>query len=124
MAGCLTREFMPSRSWSSGDLLDDRRKDLLPIVRYTIQRKIAKGKPDYWDYATLLELAVVEGNQDNTAHALAGVLANIRESWEPESTARNVRLIREARQARGEKITFEADVEKALTEAQAAAKKQ
>ena len=30
---------------------------LLPVVTYAVQRRIAAGKPDYWDYATLIELA-------------------------------------------------------------------
>ena len=99
---------------------DDRCKELIPLVRYAVQRKIAKGKPDYWDYATLLELAVLEGNQENAAQALGDALANVREKWEPETTARNVRLIRETREARGEPTPFEADVENELETASAA----
>jgi len=98
---------------------DDRRKELVPVVRYAVQRKIEKGKPDYWDYATLLELAVLEGNQEKAVQALGDALANVHEKWEPETTARNVRLIRETRQARGEPTPFEADVEQALDQAAA-----
>jgi hypothetical protein len=32
---------------------DPRRMDLIPVVKYSVQRKIANGKADYWDYATL-----------------------------------------------------------------------
>jgi tetratricopeptide (TPR) repeat protein len=96
---------------------DERRKELVPVVRYAVQRKMEKGKPDYWDYATLLELAVLEGNKDTAHQALGDALANVRERWEPETTARNVRLIRETRQARGEPTPFEADVEQALARA-------
>jgi tetratricopeptide (TPR) repeat protein len=98
---------------------DDRRKELVPVVRYAVQRKIEKGKPNYWDYATLLELAVLEGKQDTAIEALGDALANVREKWEPETTARNVRLIRETRQARGEPTPFEVDVEHALGQAAA-----
>jgi tetratricopeptide (TPR) repeat protein len=93
---------------------DERRKELIPVVRYAVQRKIERSKPDYWDYATLLELAVLEGNQEAASQALGDALANVRERWEPESTARNVRLIRETREARGEPTPFEGDVEQAL----------
>jgi tetratricopeptide (TPR) repeat protein len=96
---------------------DDRRKELVPVVRYALQRKILKGTPDYWDYATLLELAVLEGNQDAATQALGDTLANVCERWEPETTAHNVRLIRETRQGRGEPVPFEADVEQALRQA-------
>jgi tetratricopeptide (TPR) repeat protein len=98
---------------------DERAKQLVPVVRYGVQRKIERGKPDYWDYATLLELAVLEGNQDATTQALGDALANVREKWEPETTARNVRLIRVTRQARGDPTPFEADVEQALGQAAA-----
>jgi tetratricopeptide (TPR) repeat protein len=98
---------------------DDRRKELVPVVRYAVQRKIEKSEPDYWDYATLLELAVLEGNQDTATHALGDALANVREQWEPETTAHNVRLIRETRQARGDPTPFEAEVEHALGQAAA-----
>jgi hypothetical protein len=96
---------------------DDRRKELVPVVRYSVQRKIEKGKADYWDYATLLELAVLEGNRETASRALGDTLAHVRESWEPETTARNIRLIRETRQTRGEPTLFEGDVERALNQA-------
>jgi len=38
---------------------DPRRLDLLPVVRYAVARRVASGKPDYWDHATQLELAVL-----------------------------------------------------------------
>ena len=98
---------------------DERRKELVPVVRYAVQRKIDKSKPDYWDHATLLELAVLEGNKETAIHALGDALANVREQWEPETTARNVRLIRETRQVRGDPTPFEADVEQALGRAAA-----
>jgi len=98
---------------------DDRRKELVPVVRYAVQRKIEKGKPNYWDYATLLELAVLEGKEGAAIEALGDALANVREKWEPQTTARNVRLIRETRQARGEPTPFEVDVEQALGQAAA-----
>ena len=81
---------------------DARREELLPVVRYAVERRIASGKPDYWDHATRLELAVLAKDRGRAETALADALAAIREKWEPETTARNLRLIREARAARGE----------------------
>jgi tetratricopeptide (TPR) repeat protein len=80
---------------------DERRTQLIPVVRYAVERKIARGKPDYWDYATLVELAVLALDQKEASRNLARALACIRESWEPETTVRNLRLIREAREKRG-----------------------
>ena len=94
---------------------DPRRLEILPVVSYAVERKIAAGKPDYWDYATRLELAVLGKDEEKAAQALGDALANVREVWEPETTLRNIRLIREARERRGEPVSFEKDVEKELT---------
>jgi hypothetical protein len=93
---------------------DERRKQLVQVVRYAVERRLASGKPDYWDYATLLEVAVLAEDEDAAAAALSDALASVRESWEPETTARNLRLIREARQARGEQPDWATQAEQAL----------
>ncbi len=93
---------------------DPRRFGLLPVVRYAVGRRIASGKPDYWDHATLLELAVLEKNEAAAQAAGAASLAAIRESWEPQTTARNLRLIREARAARGEVVPWADEIERSL----------
>ena len=80
---------------------DPRRLALLPVVTYAVQRRIAAGAPDYWDHATLLELAVLREDEAAAARHLADALAAVREPWEPETTARNLGLIRAARAARG-----------------------
>jgi hypothetical protein len=95
---------------------DARRSALIPVVRYAVERRIAAGKPDYWDHATLLELAVLGKDEEAAANALSDALANVRESWEPETTARNLRLIREARERRQESVAWTAEIEGALME--------
>jgi hypothetical protein len=50
---------MRSRSLTLREPPDHARDELLPVVTYAVKRRIASGKPDYWDYATLLELAVI-----------------------------------------------------------------
>lgn len=81
---------------------DARREKILPVVQYAIDQRIAAGTADYWDYASQLELAVLTNDQYLAASALSDALAVIREPFEPKTTARNLRLIREARQSRGE----------------------
>jgi hypothetical protein len=93
---------------------DLRKEQIIPVVRYAVERKIASGKPDYWDYATLLELAVLAKDEEKAMKALCDALAAIREVWEPETTARNLRLIREARERRSENITWEKGIEDEL----------
>jgi tetratricopeptide (TPR) repeat protein len=94
---------------------DPRREQLIPVVRYAVERRIANGKPDYWDYATRLELAVLAGDEDRAGQALGEALALARETWERETTARNLRLIREARERRGEPADWIKEVETALS---------
>ena len=93
---------------------DPRAERLLPVVRYAVERKIASGKPDYWDYATLLELAVLAKDENGAMDALAQALPVIRESWEPETTLRNLRLIRSSREARNETVPWMKDIEDEL----------
>jgi hypothetical protein len=93
---------------------DPRRELLIPVVQYAVERKIAAGKPDYWDYATLLELAVLAKNEEKAMKALGDALAEIREVWEPETTVRNLRLIREARERRAERTSWAMHIEKEM----------
>lgn len=83
------------------DPVDVRQPELLPVVRYSVKRRVTSGIADYWDYATLLELAVIGNDPGAAAQSLIDAAANMREAWEPETTARNLRLIAEKRQSRG-----------------------
>jgi hypothetical protein len=93
---------------------DPRRAELLPVVRYAVQRKIAKGKPDYWDHATLLELAVLEGNETQARRILPTALTCVCEAWEPRTTADNLGFIRNARERQGMQPAWATAIEQAL----------
>ncbi len=93
---------------------DPRREKLIPVVFYAVERRIATGQPDYWDHATLVELAVLGKDRTAAVAALSAALAHVREVWEPESTARNLRLIREARAGRDEHVEWAEQVEQEL----------
>jgi tetratricopeptide (TPR) repeat protein len=93
---------------------DPRQKKLLPVVAFAVEQRIVQGKPDYWDYATLIELAVLAKDQAAAESALADALAHVREIWEPKSTAHNLRLICDARALRGEEADWVEMIEKAL----------
>jgi hypothetical protein len=84
------------------------------VVRYAVERKVAKGKPDYWDYATLLELSVLANDEKGARKILPKASACVRETWEPETTARNLRLIRESRERQGTQPGWATDIEQAL----------
>ena len=93
---------------------DGRGAQILPVVRYAVERRIASGQADYWDYATLVELAMLAKDEKGCRAALGDALANVRETWEAETTARNLRLINEARAARGELAGWMSEVQAEL----------
>jgi len=93
---------------------DPRQAELLPVVTYAVRRRMLTGKPDYWDQATLLELAVLARDPSVANAALAHALAALREPWEAETTARNLRLIRAARERRGDVLVWAGEIENAL----------
>jgi hypothetical protein len=83
------------------DKRDPRQAVLLPVVHYSAARK-AQMSPDYWDYATLMELAILRRDEAEAEKQLSEALGVARASWELESTAGNLEKIRRARAARGE----------------------
>jgi tetratricopeptide (TPR) repeat protein len=92
-------------------------QELVPVVRYANRRRIEGRGADYWDQATRLELGVIARDR---AEALAGAraaLAAVRESWEPESTAYNLSLIRESRAEHGETVDWADELERELLKA-------
>jgi len=93
---------------------DPRRQKLIPIVSYATERRLASGQADYWDHATRLELAVLAKDHTGAEKVLAQVLAAVREPWEPESTANNLKLIREARERRADVVPWALVLEREL----------
>ena len=73
---------------------------LMPVVRYSVQRRLGT-RPDYWDHATRLELAAIAGDDSEALDALADALVVLRESWEAETTARNLSWLVDAREKAG-----------------------
>jgi hypothetical protein len=93
---------------------DERVTALAPVVRYAVERKIASGRPDYWDYATLVEANVLGKDEAAATEALGNALAQNPKGWEAKTTTRNLRLIRETREARGEVIAWTKAIEDEL----------
>lgn len=97
--------------------VDKRQAELLPAVRLAVRNRLATKAADYWDHATLLELSVLADDPPAAELALADALAAVREPWEGETTARNLRLIREARSNRGRDVGWIAEIETELQQA-------
>jgi tetratricopeptide (TPR) repeat protein len=98
------------------DKPDARQEQILPVVRYSAMRK-AEKHADYWDYATLMELAVLAKDPDDADEQLSEALVLARASWELESTARNLSLIRTVRTARDEDASWIKGLEDQLIDA-------
>lgn len=69
------------------DPRDPRLAELVPVVTYSVRRKIASGHVDYWDHATLLELAVIAGDRAAAQDALIDARAAGKEQWMFDTTA-------------------------------------
>jgi MAP3K TRAFs-binding domain len=94
---------------------DPRKAKILPVVYYSVMRKAATNA-DYWDYATLLELAVLGDDRAAAGENLGEVAAFARHAWEVESTKRNLGLIRQARETRNEDAQWIETIERELQE--------
>ena len=96
---------------------DPRGGELLPLVRHAARRRMRSRSPDYWDHATLLELAVLEGDESAAGQALEAALAAVREEWEPRTTGATLARLREARVRRGVDTSWLRRIEEALAQA-------
>ena len=96
---------------------DPRQAEILPVVRYSSARKAGKN-PDYWDHATLMELAVLARDVDDANEKLDDALAVMPkpQPWQFKTTAGNLKDIREAREARGEDTAWLKRIEDRLKE--------
>jgi len=99
------------------DKPDPRQKDMLPVVRYAALQRARRPSADYWDHATMLELATLADEQGEAADWLSNAVAAVREAWEAESTKRNLGLIRQRREQRGEEASWIGEVEAELQSA-------
>ncbi len=92
---------------------DPIQAEILPVVRYAAAQK-ARRSADYWDYATLLELAVIGRDEKDVQQQLGEVLAIVNDDtppWHLKTTQEQLQLIRETRAARGEDAAWIEGVE-------------
>lgn len=84
-----------------------REKDrLLPVVRFAVEQRLTGATPDYWDHATMLELAVLKNEPKDAMKHLTKAVPLIREVWEPGTTAGNLRMIERSRMERGDDTSW------------------
>ena len=73
---------------------------LVPAVEYSVNSKMRRKDPDYWDYATLLELAVIEYRYDKAEEFFYQAKPLANESWMLETTRNNLEMILDFRKDR------------------------
>ena len=90
----------------SKDSLADRDR-LVPVIQYAVDRRLADvEQPDYWDYATLLELAIHASDRESANRFLGSALSREPVSWMVESTAENLGFLAAAREGGGEDASW------------------
>lgn len=73
------------------------RDELLPSVQSAIERAAAESADDYWEIASLLEIAVIRGAQAEAQRLSEQLRSKAPSSWQIESTIQNLRLLSEAK---------------------------
>jgi tetratricopeptide (TPR) repeat protein len=98
------------------ELLGENEKALrlVPAVEYAVKSKMKRKEPDYWDYATLLELAVIENNYDDAEEFFYEAEPLATESWMFGTTKGNLQKIINFRKERKEDTSKAEEVLKLL----------
>ncbi len=98
------------------ELLGDKEKALrlVPAVEYAVNAKMKRKVPDYWDFATLLELAVIEDRFDEAEELFYEAKPLANESWMFGTTKANLEKILNFRKERGEEVARLDDIIKLL----------
>ena len=77
-------------------------KEYAPLVSFSVARRGGASSSDYWDVATVLEMACINNDWNAATCTLPKVLslaALKKESWMPKSTMDNLTMLK-SRQAK------------------------
>lgn len=70
---------------------------LTPLVSFAVARKGGASSSDYWDTATILELALIGRDEKVALSVLPRVLVNAEASWMAKTTADNLEMLKDLR---------------------------
>jgi tetratricopeptide (TPR) repeat protein len=70
---------------------------LTPLVAFAVARRGGASSSDYWDLATVLELAVIGRDEKMAMSVLPNLLVHAEASWMVKTTADNLDLIKDLR---------------------------
>jgi tetratricopeptide (TPR) repeat protein len=88
---------------------------LVPLVSFAVARRGGASSSDYWDLATLLELACIAEDWATAGRVLPKVIYNARASFQTASSIGNLRLLKQARERTGREVTDLEDILKELS---------
>ena len=88
------------------DEVDPRLDKLLPVVFFAVQQRLNQKTPDYWDYATLMELEVIARNPQGAKEALLKALPQADEAWMKETTRDTMIMLRDKWKGQGEDVAW------------------
>lgn len=71
---------------------------LIPLVSFAVARRGGAGSSDYWDLATVLELACIGNDWTMASRVLPKTLAAAKASWMSKTTLGNLIMLRKARE--------------------------
>jgi tetratricopeptide (TPR) repeat protein len=78
---------------------------LVPLVSFAVARRGGASSSDYWDLATVLELACIGEDWATGARVLPKVIMAATDSFKTATTIANLRLLKQARARTGHQVT-------------------
>jgi len=88
------------------DETDPRLAILLPVVFFAVKQRLGQKTPDYWDYATLMELEVIAHNPQGAKEALLKALPQADEAWMKKTTRDTMVMLRDKWREQGEDVVW------------------
>ena len=77
-------------------------KDMLPAVKWAARQRTKSRSADYWDFATLIEAAVLDNDWEIIPPIVGRAMSKAPTPWMVESTVNNMEMILEVRRQRGQ----------------------
>ena len=78
---------------------------LLPLVSFAVARRGAASSSDYWDVATVVELACIAEDWATANRVLPKAILTATDSFKTATTIGNLRLLKQARERAGREVT-------------------
>jgi hypothetical protein len=78
---------------------------LLPLVNFAVARRGGASSSDYWDLATVLELACIGEDWATANRVLPKAILAATDSFRTATTLGNLRLLKQARERTGREVT-------------------